>query len=78
LRKIVRDLLQGKKGNSYKYSDYAFKNFKKLRYQSLWWKDGEIEAVKKPNRPNKDGKYLVIVVARGFEAVVELIKEDGF
>lgn len=61
-------------------SDYAFKNFKRLKYQGLWWKDGDIEAFKRVNYPDKNGGYPVqiIVIARGIEAVTRLVEKDGF
>lgn len=59
-------------------SDYAFENFKKLKYQALMWRNGDIEALKKSNRPDENGKYPCIVVARGIEAVTELVEKDGF
>lgn len=53
-------------------SDYAFENFKKLKYQGLWWNNGDIEAIKMQNyKP-------CLVVARGIEAVTKLVEEDGF
>ena len=59
-------------------SDYALDNFRKLRYQGLWYQNGDIEAWKKPNRANKNGKYPTIIVARGVEAVAKLVEEDGY
>lgn len=59
-------------------SDYAFENFRKLKYQGLWWNNGDIEAWKKPGRPDKNGQCLTEVIARGIEAVTALIEEDGY
>lgn len=53
-------------------SDYAFENFSRLKYHSLAWEDGDIVALKMRNyKP-------CIRVAKGIEAVTELIEEEGF
>ena len=57
-------------------SKYAFKNFKHLKYQWLWWNNGDIEAVKRNKQSNIENP--VQTIARGIEAVTDLIKEDGF
>ena len=58
-------------------SDYALDNFRKLKYQGLWWNNGDIEAWKKPSRIDKNGQCLTKIIARGIEAVTALIEEDG-
>jgi hypothetical protein len=59
-------------------SDYALDNFRKLKYQGLWYRNGDIEAWKKPNKADKNGKYPTIIIARGIKAVAKLIEEDGY
>lgn len=54
------------------------KKHKTFKYQDLMWKKGEISAVKKPNRPDENGQYPLIIVARGTEAVIELLEAEGF
>jgi len=59
-------------------SDYALDNFRRLKYQGLLFQNGNIEAWKKPNKADKNGKYPTIIVARGIEAVTKLVEEDGY
>jgi len=51
------------------------RDFAKQSYHSISFKDGEIVAAKWPNR-KKNGCWANVVVARGRDEIVELLKKE--
>ena len=54
------------------------KKHRTFKYQALMWKNGDILAVKTPNRADENGQYPLMIIAKGTEAVIELLEVEGF